>query len=152
MFVTVSLKMIMKSSMPVNITQSMATSIIVNKEEMLDYLQKALKETKTELDIQSPWITERVVDSIFIDKLERLFIKNNVKVKIFYGIQDDPNIKHKNTSTDIIVDKLQSRFKSYPNFKIKRGNSHAKKLICDMSFCISGSLNWLSYTGQRRKS
>ena len=140
-----------EKSMPVSITQSMATSVLVNKEEMLDYLQKALKETRTELDIQSPWITERVVDPIFIDKLERL-LSNNVTVKILYGIQDDPNIKHKNTSTDIIVDKLQSRFKSYPNFKIKRGNSHAKKLICDMSFCISGSLNWLSYTGQGERA
>ena len=135
------------STTATNIAKAMASSRILNKEEMLDYFQRALREAKEELDIQSPWITERVVDTIFIDKLERLLI-NNVKIKILYGIQDDPQLQDKNKRTDDMVNHLRSALKKYSNFKICRGNSHAKKLICDDSYCISGSLNWLSYTGQ----
>lgn len=120
---------------------------IVDKEQLMQYLQKALKETKRELDIQSPWLTDRVVNDLFIDKMERLLARQ-VTIKILYGIQDDVQLADKNRKTKGVVEKLQRVFKRYPNFKIKKGNSHAKKMLSDDAYCISGSFNWLSYTGE----
>ena len=130
-----------------DIVQKMSKSIFLDKEDLLANFHLALIDAKKELDIQSPWMTPKVVDDLFVDKLTRLLSKG-VTVKIAYGIDDDKNTKHKNSITDDIVVYLQSRLKRYPNFKIKKGNSHSKMLICDNKFLISGSYNWLSYDGK----
>ena len=130
-----------------DIVQEMSKSIFLDKEDLLANFHLALIDAKKELDIQSPWMTPKVVDDLFVDKLTRLLSKG-VTVQIAYGIDDDKNTKHKNSITDDIVVYLQSRLKRYPNFKIKKGNSHSKMLICDNKFLISGSYNWLSYDGK----
>ena len=122
-------------------------NIFLDKEDLLANFHLALMDAKQELDIQSPWMTPKVVDEIFIDKLSRLLTKG-VIVKIAYGIADDKNIKNKNSITDDVVIYLKSRLKRYPNFKIQQGNSHNKMLICDDKFLINGSYNWLSYDGK----
>ena len=130
-----------------DIVQGMSKSIFLDKEDLLANFHLALIDAKKELDIQSPWMTPKVVDDLFVDKLTRLLSKG-VIVKIAYGIDDNKNTIHKNSITDDIVVYLQSRLKKYPNFKIKKGNSHSKMLICDNKFLISGSYNWLSYDGK----
>lgn len=122
-------------------------STILNKESMLEYLKKAMKQTVMELDIHSPWIGEDVVDEVFLDQMERL-LRKGVKIKILYGIQDDKNTKNKNKHSEKNAEKMKLRFAKYKNFAMCKGNSHAKKLICDDIFAISGSLNWLSYNGK----
>lgn len=92
-------------------------------------------------------MTNRVVDDLFIDKLERLLVKG-VRVKITYGIEDDRNTRNKNLVTDSIVKTLSDRFKKYNNFKLQKGNSHSKILLCDNEFGIITSFNWLSYDGK----
>lgn len=129
------------------IVEEMGKSIFLDKEDLLANFHLALMDAKQELDIQSPWMTPKVVDEIFIDKLSRLLTKG-VIVKIAYGIADDKNIKNKNSITDDVVIYLKSRLKRYPNFKIQQGNSHNKMLICDDKFLINGSYNWLSYDGK----
>lgn len=129
------------------IVEEMGKSIFLDKEDLLANFHLALMDAKQELDIQSPWMTPKVVDEIFIDKLSRLLTKG-VIVKIAYGIADDKNVKNKNSITDDVVIYLKSRLKRYPNFKIQQGNSHNKMLICDDKFLINGSYNWLSYDGK----
>ncbi len=122
-------------------------STVLNKQEMLKYLEKALKQASVELDIHSPWIGSDVVDEIFLDQIERLLCKG-VIVKVLYGIQDDKNTRNKNKRSEKNAENLKLRFAKYKNFIMHKGNSHAKKLICDDTFAISGSLNWLSYNGK----
>lgn len=133
-----------------DVVTEMNNAAFLDKEDMLEKFHFALIGTEHELDIQSPWITPRVVDELFIDKLERLLIKG-VTIKITYGIADDKNIKSKNSITDDMVLYLKSKLRKYPNFKIQKGNSHNKMLICDDSFLINGSYNWLSYDGKTER-
>ena len=129
------------------IVEEMGKSIFLDKEDLLANFHLALMDAKQELDIQSPWMTPKVVDEIFIDKLSRLLSKG-ITVKISYGIADDKNIRNKNSITDDVVVYLKTKLKRYANFKIQKGNSHNKMLICDDKFLINGSYNWLSYDGK----
>lgn len=129
------------------VVKEMTKHVFLDKKDMIFKLQTALLRAENELDIQSPWITSRVVDDLFLDKLGRL-LEKGVTVKITYGIADDNNTKSKNISTNALVNILNEHFKKYKNFKIKKGNSHSKILLCDDSFAIIGSFNWLSYDGK----
>ena len=133
-----------------DVVTEMYNAAFLDKEDMLGKFHFALTGTEHELDIQSPWITPKVVDELFIDKLERLLTKG-VTIKITYGIADDKNIKNKNSITDNMVIYLKNKLRKYPNFKIQKGNSHNKMLICDDSFLINGSYNWLSYDGKTER-
>lgn len=129
-----------------NVVNNLIKSIILKKKELITYFHKAITETERELDIQSPWLTEKVVDELFVDKIERL-LQKKISVKILYGIQDDKQTKHKNYSTEYVIKKLNNQLKRYVNFKIEKTNSHGKALLCDDKFAIISSFNWLSYDG-----
>lgn len=131
----------------VQVVKEMTKNTFLDKKDMIFKLQTALLKAEKELDIQSPWITSRVVDDLFLDKLGRL-LERGVTVKITYGIADDANTKHKNITTNVLVNTLNEKFKKYKNFKLKKGNSHSKILLCDDSFAVIGSFNWLSYDGK----
>lgn len=120
----------------------------LTKDEILVYLDKALHDSTQELDIQSPWMSREVVDELMKDKLERLLI-HKVVVKILYGIGDPNNkLNKKNAGTEKLAEEIREYFKHYPNFKMKRVDSHAKLLISDNQFIINTSFNLLSYGGQ----
>ncbi len=133
-----------------DIIEGLNSSIFLDKGDLLANFHLAMMDAQQELDIQSPWITPKVVDEVFIDKLVRLLTRG-VIVKIAYGIADDKNTKNKNSVTDDMVVYLKSKLKKYANFKIKEGNSHNKMLICDDKFMINGSYNWLSYDGRTER-
>ena len=120
----------------------------LRKEEILAYFEKGLHEAKKEIDILSPWIAGDVVDGRMIDMMERLLI-HKVTIKILYGIGDPHNkLNKKDLETSKMAERLQKYFNAYPNFKIKRTDSHGKLLIVDDRFLIETSLNLLSYRGQ----
>lgn len=125
---------------------ALAEKVLLQKIDLMEHFEKAVKEAKTELDIHSPWMTRKVVDDLFLDKIRRL-LQRNVVVKIAYGIQDDSHNYRKNTETDKVVAMLKKEFGHNPNFRLKKINSHGKKIICDLDYAIVGSYNWLSYTG-----
>ena len=129
-----------------SVINNLSKSIVLNKDELMTYFHKAITESEIELDIHSPWLTEKVVDELFVDKLARL-LQKKIFVKISYGIQDDKQTKHKNYSTENVIKKLKNQLKRYDNFKIEKTNSHGKMLLCDKKFAIIGSFNWLSYDG-----
>ena len=129
-----------------DVVNNLSKSMVLNKKELMIYFNKAITESEKELDIHSPWLTEKVVDELFVDKLERL-LQKKIFVKISYGIQDDKQTKHKNYSTENVIKKLNNQLKRYVNFKIEKTNSHGKALLCDDKFAIISSFNWLSYDG-----
>lgn len=125
----------------------MIEQILLKKDGLISYFRRALTEAEEELDIQSPWMTERVVNDIFLDRIARL-LRKNVVVKIAYGITDHKIVMKKNNTTDRVVKKLQKEFGGNKNFRLKKINSHAKKFVCDAEYGVYGSFNWLSYTGE----
>lgn len=115
-----------------------------------DKFDEALKNTKRELDIFSPWVSENVVDWMMIDKF-RALLEKGVTIKIRYGIGDLSanaiNQKNRNDYTAETIKALKKEFKLYPNFKVYKDNSHAKLFICDDDYYVISSFNILSFSG-----
>src|SRR6266545_1138001 len=93
-------------------------------------LDKALREAQRQLVIVSPWIKSRVV------------------VYVGYGFGETE------TQDDSDAVKALTRLaEEHPNFVFRRfGDTHAKVLICDDSYAIVTSFNWLSFVGDRRRT
>lgn len=72
------------------------------------------------------------------DALER-----EVAVYIGYGINAEEQGEPRKTDKDA-EEKLA---KQYRNFCFRFGDTHAKVLICDSRFSITGSFIWLSFRG-----
>jgi hypothetical protein len=110
-------------------------------------LDKALRETQRQLVIVSPWIKNRVVDDAFVGRLRNL-LRNGVDVYVGYGFgevgaQDDQDA----------VKALSRLSEDHTNFVFRRfGDTHAKVLICDDSYAIVTSFNWLSFVGDPRRT
>jgi hypothetical protein len=107
------------------------------------YLQEALDNCKDRLMIISPWVTRTVVNNRFQRQLEAA-LQRGVQVYIGFGINDDSDERNNNEAVSDLY-RLARRFK---NFKLVHlGDTHAKVLLCDSTFVITGSFNWLSFRG-----
>jgi hypothetical protein len=109
-------------------------------------LDDALNNAKNRLLILSPWIRGEIVDSSFLQRLERL-LSAGVRVYIGYGINEtptaNPDIRDQSAQQNLL--KLSQR---YPHFRFVRlGNTHSKVLIKDSDYAVVGSFNWLSFKG-----
>jgi hypothetical protein len=134
------------SDEPQENTPRSATSVkhIVNNEIRLIFIH-ALKYANKEIDIISPWISRAVVDDDLISLFESA-LQRNVRIRIIYGIGDADNPR--SMQSDGIADDLKTRFAHFSDlFKIKKGNTHYKLLLCDDGFEVSGSFNFLSNRG-----
>lgn len=139
----------------IHLNQKKNARFVMNYEIRERFCQ-ALSEAQAELDIVSPWITERVVDSDFIEKY-RALLERGVRVTILYGIEaedpklrsEDPGTKKKEHETERLASMLRRMGQDYPvPPRIARANTHEKVLICDDRFLILGSFNFLSYRGE----
>lgn len=119
---------------------------IIRDREIRDWLNRALNETKKELDILSPWMKGYVVDEKFCSKLDRL-VQAGVIVKILYGIQERSKGRGVDPDTQEIAQRLRKRYGKYDNFHMKETNSHGKMLLCDDRFFLMTSFNFLSFSG-----
>jgi hypothetical protein len=121
----------------------------LQNEEIREMFLYSLKNVKDELNIVSPWISESVVDKEFLSLVEDA-LKRKVSVKILYGIQDgNYSGNSRNDHSDKVAGLLVNKFRKYGNkFKIQKGNTHYKLLICDEDYYIHGSYNFLSFKGE----
>jgi hypothetical protein len=109
-------------------------------------LERALNSCQERLMIISPWIRAQVVDREFLGKLKDT-IKRKVKVYIGYGISDEKSDDFRKADR-VVEERLAALAARYSNFVFRRfGDTHAKVLICDSKFCVTGSFNWLSFRG-----
>jgi hypothetical protein len=110
-----------------------------------ELLERAISHAERRLIIVSPWIRRAVVSGDFVAKLQGA-LKKGIKIYIGYGIgEEDKNARE--VDRDAEKDLLRLA-KQHPNFKLKRfGDTHAKVLIKDEDFCVVGSFNWLSFSG-----
>ena len=117
-----------------------------------DKFDESLSIATKELDIFSPWINSKVVDSFMIDKFRALLDKG-VLIKIRYGIGElSTDNKTRDKKTENMVQKLKEEFKCYANFKMYRDNSHVKLFICDDKYYVISSFNILSFDGKYDKT
>lgn len=122
----------------------------LKNEEIRKKFIYAIDSASYELNIASPWMNDYVVNDNLISKMENC-LKKGATIKIVYGIRDNSNSYGSNRSSrsDEVANKLNERFRCYRDrFKIRKVNSHHKLLICDESFILEGSYNFLSFSGE----
>jgi len=113
-------------------------------------LEEALETTSKRLLIMSPWVNERVVNAIFLGKIESLLMRN-IKVVIAWGFGTDRQSEAVKSSKRPLEALFRLAEKYPKNFQfIKLNESHAKVLIYDDVY-IATSFNWLSFMGDKRR-
>jgi hypothetical protein len=130
---------------------------LLKTEEHRGILERALKEAKQEVIIISPWLNRRTCDDALCALVAKA-VKRGVQVRIGYGItegkdrQDDDrnraNAQRVKNAMKNAVDK-EGKVALGGKLDIQRiSDTHQKILLCDRSFGILGSFNWLSYRGE----
>lgn len=114
------------------------------------YLKDALEQAESRLLIISPWIRPAVVNHEFAKSLEAA-LDRGVDVRIGWGISQDE--RDGPDADPRALSRLETLAKTYPNLALRRlGDTHAKVLICDRSFVIVTSFNWLSFRGDPKRT
>ncbi len=114
------------------------------KKEFLECLKKA----KAYLLIQSPWISDSVVDDEILSLLSKLAEKN-CKIFITWGISRKMETEDRKPSNELLEKLGNIKDKNgLPSVIVNWiGNHHNKEIIVDDSIHMAGSFNWLSYRG-----
>lgn len=113
-------------------------------------LEKTLKEATSRILINSPWITQQVIDASFKTDLENA-LKRQVYVTIIYGFGGGKTGKSDiDQKTEKYFRDLKKRHKEHIFIKETKGN-HAKVIICDDKFMVVTSFNWLSFKGDKSR-
>lgn len=113
-------------------------------EEIRQRFDEAVESAQVELDVTAMRLN--YMTESYIPKF-RALLERNVKVKIFYGIGEED--ADSNRKTNETAERLKETFRRYPNFKIKRTDTHAKVFICDDKFLVLSSYNVLTKDGKR---
>lgn len=111
--------------------------------------KRSLEEAKKRLLIISPWIRDEVMNNIKLNKI-RALVDSGVEVYIGYGLGvDDKPGRDKGLQAIRFFSDLAYRSS---NFHFKEfGDTHAKILLMDDKFVITGSFNWMSFEGDPRR-
>ncbi|KHL93253.1 hypothetical protein QW71_24255 [Paenibacillus sp. IHB B 3415] len=115
-------------------------------------LEKSLHVSKKWVVIVSPWLAPDAFDDDLMARIDKS-LQRGVKVFILFGYPQELN-ERKKRDEKIVIEKL-NKMKSkkhgrYLLFK-KIGITHEKVLICDKSFIVVGSFNWLSFRGDAQR-
>lgn len=128
----------------------------VSNQEMRQAFLDSLKDTEKCLYIISPWMNEAVVTEEVLADMEAILDKG-AEIHIIYGIETKRQLQGKrdkrNVYTEKIAAAMKERFADYgERFTVTHGSTHEKILISDRKYCISGSLNFLSYDGGEKEN
>ncbi|MDS0525878.1 phospholipase D-like domain-containing protein [Clostridium sp. SHJSY1] len=131
---------------------------IVKNNEVRMKFEEAFNLAENEIDIIGPDINNHVLYKTGIHNFIENVIRKGISVKILYGIDE----KEKNNSEraslirknlEKIEQRLKRDFQGYGyNFKIKKGETHSKILICDNKFAMIGSYNFLLFDGDKNET
>ena len=120
--------------------------ISLKDEEIRAAFDEAVDSAEDELDVTAMKLNRKAEK--YIPQFKAL-LERGVKIKIFYGIgEEDSDENHQTRATAY---KLKKIFRKYPNFKMKRADTHAKIFICDEKFFVLSSYNVLTKDGARYK-
>ena len=140
--------------------------LIYDRTESREKLRKALEDAKERIIMVCPWITDfGISDSVKIDITKAL--ENNVVIDIGWGHRKDiEDLKrdgyicnpsdisetlqnHSNRpSLYNAVSQLTDLQKNYPNLNLKLLGTHEKFLVCDRSWALVTSHNFLTSDGR----
>jgi len=117
--------------------------ISLKDEEIRAAFDEAVDSAEDELDVTAMKLNRKTEE--YIPQFQKL-LERGVKIKIFYGIGEEDS--EENRWTRATAYKLKKIFRKYPNFKMKRADTHAKIFICDGKFLVLSSYNVLSKDGK----
>lgn len=125
---------------------------IVPTEAHRDLLKKALREAQERVTIIAPWMNRRTVDREMISLL-RDCLRRGVTLQIGWGYPNSsPQESDRQRSVvDLIKRDLRAGLAQHEASRLvvtEIGYTHEKILICDKSYGIVTSFNWLSYRGE----
>lgn len=111
-------------------------------------LEKSFEITKTRIIIVSPWLSPIAFDDDLIGRMEKALQKNK-KVIILYGYPGEMSEKKKRDEKAVLdkLNKIKSKRYGKHLYLENIAITHEKILICDNSFIVVGSFNWLSFRG-----
>lgn len=113
--------------------------------------EEALTTATKRLVIVSPWITDKVVNDLFLERLESL-LRLNLDVTIAWHFNDGNPKYQKSKDSPRAIRALLALSKKYSRFLfLKLETSHAKILLFDDCY-VATSFNWLSFKGSRSES
>jgi phosphatidylserine/phosphatidylglycerophosphate/cardiolipin synthase-like enzyme len=125
--------------------------LVLGREQSRQALLDALASVESRLILVCPWLCHHGFDIKIQNQLEELLIKG-VTIEIGYGKLSDIE---KGKLTGFFYNTLKqatSLANKYPNFKLKLIGTHEKYLVCDRSFAMLGSHNFLtSGIGEERE-
>jgi phosphatidylserine/phosphatidylglycerophosphate/cardiolipin synthase-like enzyme len=128
-----------------------AYELVLGREQSRQALLEAIASVENRLILICPWICHHGFDLEIQNQLENLLIKG-VTIEIGYGKLSDIE---KGKLTGFFYNTLKqatSMADKYPNFKLKLIGTHEKYLVCDRSFAMLGSHNFLtSGVGEERE-
>src|SRR5260370_555576 len=123
-------------------------------------LERALREAREEIIIICPWMNRRTCDDDLCDLVAHA-LKRGVRIRIGYGITErvgDADAGRNRANAQKVIRAiaaavaLDTPSEQARLLDIQRtGDTHQKILVCDRSFGVLGSFNWLSYRGERDK-
>lgn len=107
--------------------------------EHIRELHRALDAAKEELILVCPWIRGKAAED-FANRVEST-LERGVAVIVLYGYQGDKD------QDPAMVKRLQVLFAKYPHahLQLLQNGTHEKCLVCDSTYAIVGSWNWLSH-------
>jgi phosphatidylserine/phosphatidylglycerophosphate/cardiolipin synthase-like enzyme len=125
--------------------------LVLGRAQSRQALLEALESVENRLILVCPWLCHHGFDVEIQDRLENLLIKG-VTIEIGYGKLSDIE---KGKLTGFFYNTLKqatSLANKYPNLKLKLIGTHEKYLVCDRSFAMLGSHNFLtSGVGEERE-
>ncbi len=116
-------------------------------------LEKSFEQAKKWVVIISPWLTSEAFDDSLMSIMDKA-LQRKVRVIILYGYPGNMSKEKQNNQTTV-VDRLRHIQKRKHGKKLYFQDikiTHEKVLICDKSFIIVGSFNWLSFKGDKNRS
>lgn len=122
---------------------------LINTYEHRPIMMKALKDSKRQVIIVSPWIKEAATDYELRGEIQKA-MRRNVKIVICYGISQ--KVESDVERAVSMLNKLKEDKVYGKNLSlVKLGNTHEKVLICDEIFTVVTSFNWLSFKGDKNR-
>lgn len=123
---------------------------LVRTEQHRPLLFEAVRAAVSELTVVSAWINPLTLDDELCDVLIGAMGKG-VVVRIAWGLGTRRERDRRRLKGEEALANLRRKVPNAHRQRliIKRVETHEKFVICDDTFCVWGSFNWLSYRGQR---
>ncbi len=123
-------------------------------EQHRPWLMRALREAQEEVVIISPWMNRRACDDELCALIGSAIVRG-VRIRIGYGFgkarsaaEADRNHSNVSQVKSALRHHIPPSHEKLLEMKETSG-THQKILVCDKTFAISSSFNWLSYAGQQ---